>query len=111
MEDINKYVKINTQGNVGMESICKAQIILPSIEEQQKIITLLDEKCSQIDIMIENKQKQIRNLHELKTRLISDVVTGKMDVRNIQIPEYEYTAEESDTDSETEEFDTGADEE
>jgi type I restriction enzyme S subunit len=32
---------------------------------------------------------EINLLQEYRTRLISDVVTGKMDVRNIVVPEYE----------------------
>ena len=40
-------------------------------------------------------QKQILDLQELKARLISDVVTGKMDVRDIVIPEYDYVEEEN----------------
>ncbi|MBU0278854.1 restriction endonuclease subunit S, partial [Gemella sp. zg-1178] len=45
--------------------------------------------------MLENKIKmykslvnqQIQNLQELKLTLISDVVTGKIDIREIEIPE------------------------
>lgn len=106
-QDLNKYIKVNTQGNVGMDSIRRAQIYLPTIEEQESIVCELDNSCSQINLMIENTKKQIQQLHEFKTRLISDVVTGKIDVRGIEIPEYEYTAEVADTDSEAEaeEFD------
>lgn len=113
IQDINKYIKINTQGNVGIDSIRRAQIHLPDIEEQETIVRKLDNSCSQIDLMIENTKEQIQQLHEFKTRLISDVVTGKIDVRGIEIPEYEYTAEEADTDSEaeSEELDEGGEEE
>ena len=38
-------------------------------------------------------------LEELKNHIISDVVTGKIDVRGIEIPDYEYVADETDTDS------------
>ena len=102
IQDINKYIKINTQGNVGIDSIRRAQIHLPDIEEQETIVRKLDNSCSQIDLMIENTKEQIQQLHEFKTRLISDVVTGKIDVRGIEISEYEYTSEEADSDSEAE---------
>lgn len=49
-------------------------------------------------------EKTVRTLEEYKTRIISDIVTGKIDVRGVEIPEYEYVEEddkeESDTDGE-----------
>lgn len=86
---------------------------LAPIEEQIEIVAFLDKKCQEIDELISFKEQQIQALHEFKTRLISDVVTGKIDVRGIEIPEYEYTAEEADTDSEAEaeELDEGGEEE
>lgn len=95
MQNVNQYIKINTQGNVGMESIRNVKIPIPPIEEQQQIVAYLDEQRKKIDSAIANKQKQIETLQELKTRLISDVVTGKIDVREIEIPEYEYVEEET----------------
>ena len=42
-------------------------------------------------------REEIRGLEELKTKLISDVITGKIDVRDVVIPDYEYVDEEVDT--------------
>ena len=69
---------------------------LPPIEEQTDIVDYLDMKCEAIDNIIAKKHKQIQLLQELKTRLIADVVTGKIDVRGIEIPEYEFSDEELD---------------
>ena len=44
----------------------------------------------------------------MKTRLISDAVTGKIDVRGIEIPEYEFVDE--DNDNVDENLEQGADE-
>ena len=82
--------------NISAERYNKLPVPVPSIEEQKQIVTYLDEQTKKINIAIANKQQQIQIMQELKTRLISDVVTGKTDVRGIRIPEYEYTAEESD---------------
>ena len=71
-------------------------VTIPPIEEQQQIVAYLDEQMQKIEAAIANKQKQIEILQELKTRLISDVVTGKIDVRGVEIPDYEYVEEESD---------------
>ena len=38
-------------------------------------------------------------MQELKERLISDTVTGKIDVRGIQFPEYEFAEENIDTEN------------
>lgn len=77
-------------------------IPVPPLEEQQQI---MDAVSSYIDKMKQYEScltNEIEVLHEFRTRLISDVVTGKIDVRGIEIPEYEDTAEEADTDSEAE---------
>ena len=79
-----------------------AFILIPPTEEQEAITKYLDGECQKIYQAIELVKNKIQKLQEFKTRLISDVVTGKIDVRGIEIPEYEYTAEEADTDSEAE---------
>ncbi len=41
--------------------------------------------------------EEIATLEEYKTKLIADVVTGKIEVLNIEIPDYEYVEEDADT--------------
>lgn len=81
-------------------------ILIPPVKEQNEIVRYLDDLCSKINIVITNVKEKISNLEELKNNLIADVVIGKIDVRNIEIPEYEFVEEETDsdvTDSENEE--------
>ena len=87
--------------------------VYPPIDEQNAIVAYLDKTIAALDATIHNVEDEIQLLVELKNRLISDVVTGKIDVRGIEIPEYEYTAEEADTDSEAEaeDLDEGGEEE
>lgn len=66
---------------------------LPPIEEQTDIADYLDMKCEVLDNIIAKKHKQVQLLQELKARLTSDAVTGKIDVRGIEIPEFEYMEE------------------
>ena len=68
--------------------------VYPEIDEQCRIADFLDCKVSQLNIALTKIQDKIRLLEELKARLISDVVTGKIDVRGIEVPEYEYVAED-----------------
>ena len=62
-------------------------IPLPPDGEQTEIAAYLDKICSKIDNATANIQKQISELLELKTRLIFDTVTGKIDVREFKINE------------------------
>lgn len=54
--------------------------ILPPISEQKAIASYLDEKCSEIDATIAEKQKQLETLEEYKKSLIFEYVTGKKEV-------------------------------
>lgn len=58
---------------------------IPTIAEQQSIINYLDEKCSHIDRIIEKITNEITLINEYRTTLISNVVTGKVDVRHIEV--------------------------
>lgn len=57
-------------------------IPFPAVEEQIAIAEFLDQKIAQIDDQIGRAEKSIEFLKEFRTALISEVVTGKIDVRN-----------------------------
>ena len=61
----------------------------PPLSEQRAIATYLDKATSSIDTAIDRTRRQIELMEEYRTRLISDVVTGKIDVREVaaQLPE------------------------
>lgn len=54
----------------------------PSIDEQNKIIDYIENKICEIEQLISKTQQEIELLKEYKSALISEVVTGKFDVRN-----------------------------
>lgn len=60
-------------------------IPVPPIEEQNAIVEYIESKTNKIDTMIEALKAEIDRLTEYKQRLISDVVTGQIDVRGEQI--------------------------
>lgn len=66
---------------------------LPPRYEQEIISTELQKIMSEFDRIHNSLKSQIELLHELKARIIADVVTGKIDVRGIEIPEYEFVEE------------------
>lgn len=74
-------------------------VILPPEDEQEEIVAYLDSQCSKISILKQKILEEIDCLHELRTRLISDVVTGQIDVRGIEVPYFDMV-EEIDSDEE-----------
>ena len=52
-----------------------------SLDEQKKIIEEIEFQEARIDTLISKSQQEIELLKEYKTALISEVVTGKVDVR------------------------------
>lgn len=58
----------------------KIKMPLPSLDEQCKIANYLDKKCSEIDSLIEEKNKQLETLEQYKKSLIYEYVTGKKEV-------------------------------
>lgn len=68
------------QGNLGIESIRRTKVQLPSKEEQIKIREYLDDRCSRIECLLTRKSKIIYRLIDYKKSLIYEVITGKKEV-------------------------------
>ena len=62
-------------------------VALPPMDEQELIIQFIEEESKLIDQAIIRAQREIELMREYRTRLISDVVTGQVDVRGIEVPE------------------------
>ncbi|MGI6391215.1 MAG: restriction endonuclease subunit S [Kiritimatiellia bacterium] len=56
----------------------------PPADEQREILEHIQEKSAEIDQAIIRAQREIELMREYRTRLISDVVTGQVDVRNVK---------------------------
>lgn len=56
------------------------RVVFPPLDEQRRIADFLDDKCTEIDSIIETKQKQIETLSEYRKSLIYEYVTGKKEV-------------------------------
>lgn len=80
LEEIKQYIKANTQANVGLDSVSKAKIALPSVREQQKIAEYLRDKCKKIDALIAKKQQYLTEIENYRKSLIYEYVTGKKEV-------------------------------
>lgn len=78
--DLGQYSKASAQPVISSETLSALKFIEPSLEEQQAIADYLDEKCSEIDATIADKQRQLETLDEYKKSLIFEYVTGKKEV-------------------------------
>jgi len=58
------------------------RVPVPPVPEQDLIIAELDQATTDIDTAIARANREIELLGEYRTRLIADVVTGKLDVRD-----------------------------
>lgn len=94
--DYNFYKTQTTLPSMTQFNYKNIIIPVPPLTEQENILKYLEQELSKYDGIISNKNKEIKCLNEFKIRLISDVVTGKIDVRGIEIPEYQYTEEVND---------------
>jgi type I restriction enzyme, S subunit len=56
-------------------------VVVPPVDEQRVLIDVLTRKIKKVDGAIQIARRQVDLLREYRTRLISDVVTGKLDVR------------------------------
>lgn len=69
------------QPHLNAEELGAVQILLPPREEQDLIVNLLLQEDTAIEIGIHKEEASIELLKEYRTALISNAVTGKIDVR------------------------------
>ncbi len=73
---------VNTQGNLNVDRIGSRTSTLPPLPEQTAIVHYLDQAIAAINTAVSRSFRQVDLFREYHTRLISDVVTGKLDVRD-----------------------------
>ena len=88
------------QWDLQMDKMKEIPFIVPPIEEQEAIVEYIKRALPKYDIAIEKLSEAVDVLEEYKTKLTADTVTGKIDVRGIEIPEYEYVEEAVETEAE-----------
>jgi len=74
-----------TRVSLGQTLIKNLPILLPDLEVQREVSRQLDERCTIIEKLKGKLNDEIALLTEYRTCLISDVVTGKVDVRGVAI--------------------------
>ena len=96
------------QWDLQMDKMKEIPFIVPPADEQIAIVKHIKQALPQYDAAIEKLTEEVAVLEEYKNKIIADTVTGKIDVRGIEIPEYEFVDE--DNDNVDENLEQGADE-
>jgi len=78
----------STIENIGADKYCNLQVVIPPLEEQKIIVAYISTEISKIDDAIIKFEKEIQLIEEYKTCLIGELVTGKVDVRDVKIDEF-----------------------
>jgi type I restriction enzyme M protein len=80
-----RYVAITAFGgaqpNISDTELTDFTFALPPIDEQRRITAYLDSETVKIDALVEKSAKMIEALREYRSALITDAVTGRIDVR------------------------------
>jgi type I restriction enzyme S subunit len=79
--DLNKMANQNAQPLITGTMVKEKHCVFPPLTEQTAIVTHIETECARLDTIIDKFKKQIELFKEYRTTLISDVVTGKIDVR------------------------------
>ena len=101
------------QWDLSLSKMKEIPFLVPPAEEQKKIISYIPTAFMKIDESISKLNREIDLMTEYKARVVSDVVTGKVDVRNSVIDKLEgidlsdHDLEEESTDEETLDFEEG----
>ena len=77
-----EYITGSTRDKLTQADLNRIKIPIPSYLEQTQIADFLDHKTKQIDGLISAEGQKIELLKEYRQSLISEVVTGKIDVRS-----------------------------
>ena len=70
-----------TMPNLNSGMIARLRIPLPPVDEQERIVRFIECQNKVCDTAISRFEREIELLREYRTRLVADVVTGKLDVR------------------------------
>ncbi|MCF3609277.1 restriction endonuclease subunit S [Planktothrix agardhii 1033] len=74
------------QPKLTKEDLMNIALPIPSKQEQIEILSFINKETSKIETLISKYQKQIELMQEYRTALISQAVTGKIDVREWKPP-------------------------
>jgi type I restriction enzyme S subunit len=78
---LNRLANANAQPLITGEIVKQQRVVKPLLRDQRQIVHAVREESGRRDKTIATTAGEISLLREYRTRLIADVVTGKLDVR------------------------------
>jgi len=85
---LEKWSKIGaTVESIEHEYLANTYLPFPPIDEQRSILRHIENESRLIDQAIARAERENELMREYRNRLVSDVVTGQVDVRGIEVPE------------------------
>ncbi len=72
----------STKGALTCEDLRHLRVVLPPIPDQRRILESIAHDVAEVERAVRVAESEIKLLREYRTRLIADVVTGKLDVRD-----------------------------
>jgi type I restriction enzyme S subunit len=122
---VRKYIKIqvngSTVGHLRLGQVSALPLLWCPVAEQKAIVAHIEKLYAPMAIAISRLEQEITLLREYRTRLVADVVTGKLDVREVAkgLPDEElqdqpdvaagYDTDEAEDDDESDLIDTAED--
>jgi len=85
-DEVLKLSAKSTVESLRLPMLQNFPVAVPSLDEQQYVIGFVESKVATIDYAVKCTQSRIDLIREYRTRLIADVVTGKLDVRDVALP-------------------------
>jgi len=79
--DYHPWISGAAQPKLTQDRLMSIRIALPPPEEQSRIVEAFNKESAPIELSIRELLQEVNLLREYRTRLIADVVTGKLDVR------------------------------
>jgi type I restriction enzyme, S subunit len=72
-----------TKDGLSLDDVKNYPVLLPPRDEQDKLVERIELQLESTETAIDRAQSEIDLIREYRTRLIADVVTGKVDVRHL----------------------------
>ncbi len=85
--DLRRFDTGSANPTINRNIVHPEPVAFPPPDEQKEIALYLDDVSKGTDKAIQRARREIELIREYRTRLISEVVTGKLDVRGVELPE------------------------
>jgi type I restriction enzyme S subunit len=94
-DQLAEACKGTTMEGLNMRILDNLVILRPPLSEQDAILAYVQSETGRLSRVIAYTEREMSLIREYRTRLTADVVTGKLDVRGVEVPAIEEGPEES----------------